>query len=70
MYPEDVLGPELQSASIMWELIDSLFHNMRDVMKSTSRGCARSGSMSMPWTAACMPFFQVSLVVKWTRVVG
>jgi hypothetical protein len=57
VYPEDALGPELQSASIMWEHIDSLFHNIRDVMKSS--GCARSGSMRMPWTAACMSFFQV-----------
>lgn len=60
MYPEDVLGPELQSASIMWEHIDSLFNNIRDGMKSS--GCARSGSLRMPWTAACMSFVQVSFL--------
>ena len=60
MYPEDVLGPELQSASIMWEHIDSLFNSIRDVMKSS--GCARSGSLRMPWTAACMSFVQVSFL--------
>jgi hypothetical protein len=56
MYPEDILGPELQPASIMWKHIDGLFQNIRDVMKSS--GCTRSGSMSMPWTAACMSFFR------------
>ena len=57
MYPEEVLGSSVQSASIMWEQIEVLFHNIRNVMRRS--GSARSGSFSMPWTASCMSFLQV-----------
>ena len=57
MYPEDALGPGVQSATIMWELIESLFDNIRHVMQKSGR--ARSGSFVMPWTAAGMNFLQV-----------
>ena len=58
MYPEDALGPGVQSATIMWELVESLFENIRHLMQKSGR--ARSGSFVMPWTAACMIFLQVS----------
>jgi hypothetical protein len=57
MYPEDVLGPCVQSATIMWEHVESLFENIRELMRKSGR--ARSGSFSMPWTAACQSFVQV-----------
>ncbi len=57
MYPEEALGPCVQSATIMWEHVESLFENVRQLMRKS--GGARSGSFSIPWTAACMSFFQV-----------
>ena len=57
MYPEEALGPCVQSATIMWEHIERLFCNVRQLMQKS--GGARSGSFSIPWTAACMSFFQV-----------
>jgi hypothetical protein len=57
MYPEDALGGGVQSASIMWERVESLFQGIRDVMQKN--GNSRSGSFSMPWTAACMTFIEV-----------
>ena len=57
MYPEDALGGGVQSASILWERVESLFQGIRDVMQKN--GNSRSGSFSMPWTAACMTFIEV-----------
>jgi hypothetical protein len=58
MYPEEALGPALQSASGMWEQIESLFENIRNIMRRS--GSARSGSLAMEWTAASMMFLQVT----------
>jgi hypothetical protein len=56
MYPEDVLGAQVQSASIMWERVEGLFQSVRELM--TRSGNARSGSFSMIiWTSALMIFF-------------
>ena len=57
MYPEEVLGGGIQSATIMWERVEALFQGIREVMVKS--GNARSGSFSMPWTSACMDFFEV-----------
>ena len=57
MYPEEALGAGIQSASIMWERLEALFQGIRDVMAKS--GNARSGSFSLPWTQACMDFFEV-----------
>ena len=57
MYPEEVLGAGIQSATIMWERVEALFQGIREVM--VKNGNARSGSFSMPWTSACMDFFEV-----------
>ncbi len=61
MYPEEALEPCVQSATIMWEHVERFFANVRQLMRKS--GDARSGSFSIPWTAACMSFFQV----KWNR---
>ncbi len=58
MYPEEALGAGVQSASIMWERVEGLFQGIRDLMQNN--GNSRSGSFSLPWTAACMSFFEVS----------
>ncbi len=42
----------MQSATIMWEHVETLFENLRQLMRKS--GGARSGSFSIPWTAACM----------------
>ncbi len=57
MYPEEVLGAGIQSATIMWERVEALFEGIREVMVKS--GNARSGSFLMPWTSACMDFFEV-----------
>ncbi len=57
MYPEEALGPGVQSATIMWEHVQSLFENIRQLMRKSGR--ARSGSFFMPWTAVCIKFLQV-----------
>ncbi len=57
MYPEEVLGAGIQSATIMWERVEAVFQGIREVMVKS--GNARSGSFSMPWTSACMAFFEV-----------
>jgi hypothetical protein len=40
MYPEEALGSRVHSASIMWEQIERLFNNIRNVMRKS--GSARS----------------------------
>ena len=57
MYPENVFGAQVQSASIMWERVEGLFQSIRELM--TSSGNARSGSFSMIWTTALMQFLEV-----------
>jgi len=61
MYPEESLGSLVQSASIMWEQIERLFNNIRNVMRKS--GSARSGSLSMEWTAGCMNFVEVTVCI-------
>ena len=57
MYPEDALGGVVQSSSIMWEQIESLFDGIRGVMQRN--GNSRSGSFGIPWAACCMLFLEV-----------
>jgi hypothetical protein len=58
MYPEDVLGAQIQSASIMWERVESLFQSIRELM--TNSGNARSGSFSVAWSSAHLKFLEVT----------
>jgi len=61
MYPEEALGSRVQSASIVWEQIERLFSNIRNVMSKS--GTARSGSLSMEWTAGSMNFVEVTVCI-------
>ena len=63
MYPEEALRSRVQSASIMWEQIERLFNNIRNVMRKS--GSARSGSLSMEWTARCMNFVEVTVCINY-----
>jgi hypothetical protein len=58
MYPEDRLGMTLNSASMMWETVESVFEGVRRVMRDNGR--ARSGSFSMVWSCALQQFWEVS----------
>ena len=58
MYPEDVLGVQVQSASIMWERVESLFQSIRELM--TDSGNARSGSFSVAWSWSHFNLFEVT----------
>ena len=42
MYPEERLGFHLNSASMMWEMVEFVFEGVRRVMRDNGR--ARSGS--------------------------
>ena len=59
MYPEERLGVYLNSASMMWAMVDDVFEGVRRVMRDNGR--ARSGSLSMKWSATMQPFWQVIL---------
>ena len=59
MYPEDFLGMELNSPSMMWEHIDDIFHKVRVFMSSGRQG-ATSASFSMPLLCTVYDFWQVS----------
>ena len=57
MYPEERLGMYLNSASMMWAMVDDVFEGVRRVMRDNGR--ARSGSFSMKWSATMQQFWQV-----------
>jgi hypothetical protein len=59
MYPEDRLGTTINSVSIMWETVDSVFEGIRGVMRANVR--ARSGSFGIVWSASLQHFWQVGL---------
>ena len=70
MYPEDVFGAQIQSASTMWERVESLFRSIREVM--TVSGNARSGSFSVAWSTCVMNFLRYySIIIKcvWACVI-
>jgi hypothetical protein len=37
MYPEEALGLDVQSARLMWEQVESLFENIRHLMRKSGR---------------------------------
>jgi hypothetical protein len=58
MYPEERLGMELNSPSMMWQHIDDIFHNLRGCMSSGRQGTT-SGSFTMPLLCTVYDFWQV-----------
>ena len=57
MYAEERLGQNINSAGIMWEMIEALFQGIRTVMSESGR--ARSGSFKLIWSAAQHHFWEV-----------
>jgi hypothetical protein len=58
MYPEERLGMQLNSASMMWERVEIMFEGVRNVMRENGR--ARSGSFTMEWSASLHEFWKVT----------
>ena len=56
MYAEERLGQRINSAGIMWEMIEEVFDGIRTVMSGSGR--ARSGSFKMMWSASLMDFWE------------
>jgi hypothetical protein len=61
MYAEERLGNNINSAGIMWEMIEALFHGIRTVMSESGR--ARSGSFKLNWSSALQHFWEVILAL-------
>jgi len=59
MYPEDRLGMELNSPSMMWEHIDEIFHKLRVCMSSGRQGTT-SATFTMPLLCTVYAFWQVA----------
>jgi hypothetical protein len=60
MYPEERLGMQVNSASMMWERVEALFQVVRSVMRDNGR--ARSGSFTMEWSVALHEFWKVTCI--------
>jgi hypothetical protein len=58
MYPEERLGMELNSPSMMWEHIDDIFHKLRSCMSCGRQGTS-SGTFTMPLLCTVYDFWQV-----------
>ncbi len=61
MYLEERLGSNINSAGIMWEMIEELFQGSRKVMSESGR--ARSGSFNLMWSRSLLQFWEVSVFV-------
>jgi hypothetical protein len=62
MYPEEVLGMELNSASIMWEHIEDIFQKIRVCMSSGRQGTS-SATFTMPLLSTVFDFWGVSMLL-------
>ena len=61
MYPEERSGPELNSASFMWEHIDDVFSQIRQCMRTARLGCS-SASFHMPFVVSSFQFWKVCII--------
>ena len=57
MFAEERLGRNINSAGIMWEMIEEVFQGIRTVMSKSGR--ARSGSFNLMWSSALLSFWEV-----------
>jgi hypothetical protein len=60
MYPEEIRGMEINSASMMWEQIDEIFHKIRLCMSAGRQGTT-SATFTMPLLCTVFDFWQVPL---------
>ncbi len=70
MYPEERFGRNINSAGIMWEMIEELFQGIRIVMSESER--ARSGTLHLMWSSALLQFWEVknSITLTLTEIVA
>ncbi len=61
MYAEERLGHNINSAGIMWEMIEAVFQGIRTVMSESGR--ARSGSFRMTWSTSLQKFWEVWVTI-------
>jgi hypothetical protein len=61
MYPEERLGMELNSASIMWDHIEEIFKRIRGCMSGGRQGTS-SATFSMPLLATVFAFGGVNFI--------
>jgi hypothetical protein len=66
MYPEERIGMEIQSSSIMWENIEDLFKEIRKCMSAARNGTA-SGTFKMAFSVAAYAFWKVRLLLGMKR---
>ncbi len=57
IYPEERLGRSINSAGIMWEIIEKLFQIIRIVISKS--GITRSGTFNLMWPNALLQFWEV-----------
>ena len=62
MYPEERLGMELNSASMMWEHIEDIFRRIRKSMSSGRQGTS-SATFAMPLLGTVYQFWKVRTVI-------
>ena len=59
MYAEERLGKNINSAGMMWEMVEEVFVGIRTVMSGSGR--ARSGSFRMTWSSSLQLFWEVNI---------
>ena len=60
MYAEERLGRNINSAGMMWEMIEEVFQGIRTVMSDSGR--ARSGSFRLTWSSSLQQFWEVRML--------
>jgi len=61
MYAEERLGNNINSAGMMWEMVEDVFQGIRTVMSTSGR--ARSGSFRLTWSSAVLQFWEVKMLL-------
>ena len=59
MYPEERLGMDINSATMMWDHIEDIFKKIRGCMSAGRQGTS-SASFSMPLSGSVYAFWRVS----------
>ena len=68
MYPEERLGLELNSTTMMWEDVEAIFVNIRQCM-STARQGTSSATFKIPLSIAAFAFWKVTKTYLGSRTV-
>jgi hypothetical protein len=69
MYPEERLGLEVNSPSMMWEAVDDVFTKIRQCMSSARQGTS-SASFKMPFLLSNYVFWKVSITISFGLLIS